>query len=93
MLWTPGLYLTKPAPEVDVINFLPRVKQPVLMLSGRFDFIFPERSSQLPFFNSLGAPADRKRRVAFDTGHNLPPAEQIRETLDWLDRWLGPVSR
>ena len=26
--------------------------QPVLMLSGRYDFIFPEQRSQLPFFDS-----------------------------------------
>ena len=93
VLWIPGLYLSRPALEVDVFNFLPRVRQPVLMLSGRFDFIFPERSSQLPFFGLLGTAADRKRRVAYDTGHNLPPTEQIKETLDWLDRTLGPVSR
>lgn len=93
VLMIPGLYLARPAPEVDVFNFLPRVKQPVLMLSGRFDFIFPERGSQLPFFQMLGAPADRKQRVAYDTGHNLPPTEMIKETLDWLDRTLGPVKR
>jgi pimeloyl-ACP methyl ester carboxylesterase len=78
---------------VDVFNFLPRVTQPVLMLSGRFDFIFPERNSQRPFFDLLGTAADRKRRVAYDTGHNLPRTEMLKETLDWLDRTLGPVSR
>ena len=93
VLMIPGLYLARPAPEVDVFNYLPRVKQPVLMLSGRFDFIFPERSSQLPFFQGLGAPADRKRRLAYDSGHNLPPTENIKETLDWLDKTLGPVRR
>jgi formylglycine-generating enzyme required for sulfatase activity/tRNA A-37 threonylcarbamoyl transferase component Bud32/dienelactone hydrolase len=93
VLMIPGLYLARPAPEVDVFNFLPRVTQPVLMLSGRFDFIFPERNSQRPFFELLGTAADRKRRVAYDTGHNLPRTEMIKETLDWLDRTLGPVSR
>jgi tRNA A-37 threonylcarbamoyl transferase component Bud32/dienelactone hydrolase len=93
VLLIPGLYLAKPKPEVDVMNFLPRVKQPVLMLSGRFDFIFPEQRSQLPFFALLGTPPGQKRRVVYDSGHNLPPPDMIRETLDWLDRTLAPVSR
>ncbi|HET9370143.1 MAG TPA: protein kinase [Vicinamibacterales bacterium] len=93
VLWIPGLYLAKPKPEVDIINFLPRVKQPVLMLSGSFDFIFPERTSQVPFYDLLGTRADRKRRVVYDSGHNLPLTEQIKETLAWLDQWLGPVGR
>jgi cephalosporin-C deacetylase-like acetyl esterase len=33
-------------PDVDQLNFAPRVKAPVLMLNGRFDFIFPPGSSQ-----------------------------------------------
>ncbi len=93
VLGIPGLYLSHPGPEVDIINFLPHVKQPALMLSGRFDFLFPEKRSQLPYFQWLGTPADQKRRVSYDSGHNLPPAEAIRETLDWLDRTLGPVRR
>ena len=35
----------------------------------------------------------RKRRVGYDTGHNVPQAEMIKETLDWLDRHLGPVAK
>jgi dienelactone hydrolase len=93
VLQIPGFYLTRQPPEVDIINFMPRVKQPVLMLSGHYDFIFPEQRSQLPFFTMLGTPGDLKRRVAYDTGHNVPQAEMIKETLDWLDRYLGPVQR
>ena len=26
-------------------------------------------------------------------GHVLPRKEMIRETLDWLDKYLGPVKR
>jgi hypothetical protein len=39
----------------------------------------------------VGTPAERKRRVMYDTGHNLPPNDAIRETLDWFDTYLGPV--
>ena len=93
VLMIPGLYLARPAPEADVFNFAPRVRQPILMLSGRYDFIFPEKRSQLPFFARLGTPDSQKRRVAFDSGHNLPPNEMIRETLDWFDKYLGTVQR
>jgi dienelactone hydrolase len=93
VLQIPGMYLARPGPEVDVINFLPHVKQPTLVLSGKFDFLFPEKRAQLPFFQWLGTPADQKHQVSYDSGHNLPPAESIRDALDWLDRTLGPVKR
>jgi eukaryotic-like serine/threonine-protein kinase len=42
----PGFYLQHRRPEVDQLNFAPRVKVPVLMLNGRFDFNIPTASSQ-----------------------------------------------
>ena len=90
-LWLPGLYLEQLAPEVDAINFLPRMTLPTLVLSGRYDYNFRDEQSSLPFFNLLGAPPDQKRRVLYDTGHNLPFNEAVKETLDWFDRYLGPV--
>jgi pimeloyl-ACP methyl ester carboxylesterase len=77
---------------VDLLNFAPRVKVPVLMLNGRFDFIFPLASSQEPMFRLLGTPKEQKRRVVYDTGHDVPRNELIKESLDWLDRYLGPVK-
>jgi hypothetical protein len=64
---------------------------PVLLLDGRFDFFFPIDTSQLPMFQVLGVPNAQKRRVVYDTAHNIPRHELIRETLDWLYRYLGPV--
>jgi dipeptidyl aminopeptidase/acylaminoacyl peptidase len=90
-LWLPGLYLEALAPEVDAINFLPRVKTPTLVLNGRYDYNFRDEASAQPFFNLLGVSADQKRRVVYETGHNLPVNEAVRETLDWMDRHLGPV--
>ena len=89
-LWIPGLYLEKILPEVDAINFSSRVTIPVLQLNGRYDYNFPEESSSIPFFQALGTRPAQKRRVAYDTGHNLPPNESIKETLDWFDTYLGP---
>jgi len=92
VLILPGFYLQKRLPEVDQLNFAPRVKAPVLMLNGRFDFIFPTESSQEPMFRLLGTPKEHKRRVVYDTGHDIPDNEMIKETLNWLDRYLGPVK-
>jgi serine/threonine protein kinase/formylglycine-generating enzyme required for sulfatase activity/dienelactone hydrolase len=87
-----GFNLQKSLPEVDELNFAPHVTVPVLMLNGRFDFFCPVETSQEPMFRMLGTPREHKRRVVYGTGHNIPRAELIKETLDWLDRYLGPVQ-
>ena len=79
-------------PEVDDINFAPRVRIPVLMLNGRYDFIAPLETCQIPMFRLLGSSEKNKRHVLFETGHAGPPQQYIRETLDWFDRYLGPVT-
>jgi serine/threonine protein kinase/dienelactone hydrolase len=91
ILIAPGFYLQKRLPEVDQLNFAPRVKAPTLMLNGRFDFIYPVGSSQEPMFRLLGTPPEHKRRMVYDTAHDIPRNEIIKETLNWLDRYLGPV--
>lgn len=94
ILLTPGLYAYKQPPEIDAINFVPRATLPVLMLGGRYDFTFPVESSQTPLFNLFGTPPEHKRHVIFeDAGHVPPRLGVIREVLDWMDRYLGPVRR
>jgi len=85
VLICPGFYMQKRFPAVDQINIAPRVTTPVLMLNGRFDFVVPVRSSQQPMFRMLGTPTEHKRRVVYDTGHDIPSIEMIKETLEWLD--------
>jgi pimeloyl-ACP methyl ester carboxylesterase len=75
-------------PEVDPWHFLSRVTAPTLMLNGRFDFYFPLETSQKPFFEHLGVPADQKRMVVSDLGHTVSREEVMRESFEWLDRWL-----
>ena len=79
-------------PEVDPINFAPRVTIPVLMVNGRYDFDTPLNTSQRPLFRWLGTLPKDKRNALFDTGHVPPRNEIIKETLDWLDRYLGPAK-
>jgi hypothetical protein len=54
---------------------------------------FPVETSQLPLFRLLGTPEKDKRHVIYETGHAVPRKEFIREGLDWLDKYLGPVKR
>jgi dienelactone hydrolase len=88
-----GLRMQRPRPEADPFNFIPHITLPVLMLNGRHDFYFPTETAQKPFFRMLGTPADRKRYVVYEGGHSVPRADLIRESLDWLDKYLGPVAR
>ena len=87
-----GLNAQYGPPEVDALNFAPRVTVPTLMINGRFDFFYPLESSQLPLFNLLGAPPEHKRHVVFEIGHRVPRTDKVRETAAWLDRYLGPVG-
>ena len=79
-------------PEIDELNFAPRVRTPTLMLSGRDDFRFPLELSQKPMFRLLGTKADDKRHVLFDGGHIPGRLAPVKPTLEWLDRYLGPVN-
>ena len=80
-------------PEIEAINYAPRITLPVLMLEARYDHLFPVELSQQPLLAMLGSPADRKRQVLFDAGHGpLPRGQVIHETLGWLDRFLGPPN-
>ncbi|UCC84409.1 MAG: hypothetical protein JSW46_05620 [Gemmatimonadota bacterium] len=87
-----GLLFQRAQPEADAINFVSRITIPVLMLNGRYDHYFPVETSQIPMYQLLGTPAEHKRHVISEGGHNVPRAQLIEETLDWLDRYLGPVQ-
>jgi len=68
------------------------VKSPTLMLNGRYDTINPLETQIKPMFDLLGTPATNKKLVLYETDHIPPVNEMIRETLAWLDRYLGPVK-
>ena len=82
----------KVLPEVDPMNYAPHVKLPVLMINGRYDFEIPLDSCQEPFFRALGTPSKDKRHVLYETGHAPPLIPVFKETLNWLDHYLGPVK-
>ena len=78
-------------PEVDPLHALPRVHVPVLMFSGEFDAMVPLANARR-YFDLIGVSAARKRHVVAVGGHYVPRDLLIRETLDWLDRHLGPAG-
>jgi pimeloyl-ACP methyl ester carboxylesterase len=87
-----GFSQLKQFPEIQEINFAPRVNIPTLMVNGRYDFIFPVETSQRPLFRFLGTKEPDKRYALFDSGHVPLRNDIIRETLNWLDNYLGPVK-
>jgi cephalosporin-C deacetylase-like acetyl esterase len=86
-----GLNFRSAQPEVDDINYMPRVRTPVLMLNGLHDNTFPLETGARPMFDLLGTPPEHKRHVIAGGVHYVPRTTLIRETLAWLDRYLGPV--
>ncbi len=92
ILYVAGMSFQRPLPEVDQVNYVGRVRQPTLILNGELDFFFPAETSQKPLFDLLGTPPAHKKRLIFPGGHSVPRTEMIRESLEWLDRYLGPVG-
>ena len=86
-----GLNFQKALPEVDEVHYLQRVEIPVLMLNGKYDFFFPYETSQLPYFELMKTPPEHKKLVVHEAGHSFPRTEMVKETLAWLDRYLGAV--
>jgi pimeloyl-ACP methyl ester carboxylesterase len=91
-----GYNLVKRSPEIDDFNYTPRVKAPVLMINGKYDFVFPLATTAEPMFRQLGTPANQKKLVTLESGHVTWSGSArgilTSETLNWLDRYLGPVK-
>jgi dienelactone hydrolase len=88
-----GLSTGRSLPELDRFNFAPRIRQPVLLVNGRDDFLFPLETAQRPLFALLGTPPADKKLVLLEGGHVLPRSNDLfREALDWFDEYLGPVA-
>ncbi len=89
-----GLASTSMPAEIDPINFVPRIRQPLLLLNGRYDAGYPVDLLQKPLLRMLGTPEKDKRHVLVESGHSIMRSvERTRETVDWLDRYLGPAER
>jgi pimeloyl-ACP methyl ester carboxylesterase len=74
------------------VSFWRRFSLPVLLLKGRFDLLSPVVRAER-WIDTIGTPADDKRLVIYDANHwPMPRNQMIREVIDWLDHYLGPVD-
>ena len=80
-----GLRSQKRHPEADPINYLPRVKIPILMLNGKYDPIFPYDTSAEPMFKLFGTEIKNKKIITFESGHFVPDHEIIKYSMDWFN--------
>jgi len=79
--------------DINVVHFLPRVHVPVLHFSGLYDTDFRFESSSKPFFDRIGTDLADKKHIVEPTGHFVSDAVAKGETLDWFDKYLGPVEQ
>jgi serine/threonine protein kinase/formylglycine-generating enzyme required for sulfatase activity len=89
-----GFFLGPTVPGRDQVDFAPRLKKPLLMVNGKYDFTFPPDQSQIPMFEMIGtAPADKFRKV-FEAPHDVSQhkVELSKEVLGFLDKYLGRVN-
>ncbi len=63
------------------------------MLNGRYDLFYPAEMNQAVMFHLLGTPEVDKRYVVFDIGHVPFQQQEMKETLEWFDHYLGQVNR
>ncbi len=89
-----GYFLQQASPGTDQADFVSRLKAPVLMVNGRYDYTFPLETAQDPMFRMLGTPVFEKRHVVLDTPHDVSEQRPvlIREVLGWFDQYLGRVQ-
>jgi AraC-like DNA-binding protein/dienelactone hydrolase len=76
---------------IDELNYITRIYTPVLMLNGRYDYIFPYEITIKPAYDLLGT--SKKKLRTYDTDHFVPLTEFMKESLIWLDEHLGPVDK
>ena len=91
VLYVAGLSLRPTQPTVEPLNFAPRVRVPVLMLNGQNDHIYPLETQSRPLYELLGTDEDEKDHYIAPGGHFVPQNDLIRESLRWLDTYVGPV--
>jgi dienelactone hydrolase len=81
-------------PELDSATYAPRLRVPVLMLNGREDIRFPYETAQVPLFNLLGSPPNKKKHKTYPGGHGVLGwyDDMVKDSHEWLDEQFGPVK-
>lgn len=89
-----GYFLNRPDLGGDQADFAPRLKKPVLMMNGRYDFTFSLEKSQEPLFRMLGTRDADKRHIVLESPHDVTARrpQLVQGVLGWLDKYLGRVE-
>jgi dienelactone hydrolase len=85
-----GLMSRITRPEANSINYVTRIQIPTILLNGKYDVNID--SYIRPLFELMGTPEEHKQLILYETDHIPPRADFIRETLNWLDKYMGPVK-
>jgi formylglycine-generating enzyme required for sulfatase activity/dienelactone hydrolase len=93
LLLLPGYTYRDLPPEADAVNYAPRITMPVLMIGGRYNYVFPLETAQQPLYDQLGTPTAQKTFLTYEMGHGPFPRNQLlRDVLPWLDQYLPIVN-
>ena len=76
-------------PAANRINFAPRIRQPKMMLQGRYDESAPLESAARPLFKLMSEP---KRLEVFEGGHVPAPQVMVPVMTKWFDETMGKVE-
>ena len=81
--------------DVDIpipcVGFPSGSAKPILLLVAEPAGVHRPRHPEQTAFYQLGTPKEHKVLRVFDTDHWLDRKDLIRESLAWLDKYLGPV--
>jgi dienelactone hydrolase len=89
-----GFFLDPPPPGADQADFAPRLKIPILMINGRYDYVFSVEKAQDPLFAAIGTSPVDKSHILLDTPHDVTEQhpQLVHDVLEWLDKYLGRVN-
>ncbi len=89
-----GLQRVKVAPEIDTLNFAPRMHVPTLMVNGQNDFQISARGRAAAAVPAAGAASPTRSVTHSSTADTCRTQihDVMREMLDWFDKFLGPVN-
>ena len=91
-LISPGFYPRWP-PEYSQVNFAPRISVPVLIQTGKYDFLTSMEKGLEPLRDLFGTSPKDKRLMFYEGGHSIWwRMDRARDEFDFLDKYLGPAK-
>ncbi len=79
-------------PEVEIMNFLPRMQAPTLIINGEYDSVIPGIFGGQKMYENLGLPDEDKKLYLSKSDHIPNREDLVRETTIWYDKYMGSVT-